>query len=172
MTPTPALHDGGGDNRDGGGGGGPDAPEGEVEMIDATLLRDVVNAGTPVVVRVELANYDPTSGHVTLELVADGSTVAARTVAVRASTERTVTLRGRLADPGEYDVDVNGLKIGPVEVREPPAESTPSGEETPADPPADALPGAGPPESGSAETVRSASAGGRRASTPRRHAPG
>jgi len=117
-------------------------------MIDATLLRDVVNPGTPVVVRVELPNYDPTSGHVTLELVADGSTVAARTVAVRASTERTVTLRGRLADTGEYDVDVNGLKIGPVEVREPPAESTPSGEVTPADPPADSLPGADPPRTG------------------------
>lgn len=109
-----------------------------MEIVDGTLVRGSVAAGTPLQVRVSLANYDPTRGRITLELGADGTVVGERTVAVGASTERTVVLKGRLAEPGEYALDVNGVALGTVAVTERPSE-TPSerGTDAPGGPPAD-----------------------------------
>lgn len=122
-TPTPTQSSGG----DGGGGGGQvgQSPDGEVEVVDRAVLNDSVLAGEPVVARVDLANYDPARGTITLGLGANGSTVAERTVAVDASTERTVLLRGELDDPGTYALGINGESAGTVTV-EPETTPTPT----------------------------------------------
>jgi hypothetical protein len=144
VTPTPTPDDGGGDGGDGGGGGGGGGgqpgggPDGEVEISDATLVQDTVPTGSQVVVRVDLANFDPARGTITLELAADGSVVAERTVAVGPSSERSVTLRTQFGDLGEYALDVNGMSVGTVVVTGEPSESTPSGTATPGGPPTDA----------------------------------
>jgi hypothetical protein len=101
------------------------------------LVRDTVQVGSPVTVRVDLANFDPARGTVTLELAADGSVVAERTVAVGASTERTVTIEARFDGPGEYALDVNGVDAGTVVVTEATSEATPPGTGTPDEQPPD-----------------------------------
>lgn len=85
-------------------------------------------------VRVDLANFDPARGRITLELAADGSVVAERTVAVGPSSERSVTLRTRFGDLGEYVLDVNGMDAGTVVVTGEPSEGTPPGRATPGGP--------------------------------------
>ena len=84
-------------------------------------------------VRVDLANFDPARGIITLELAADGSVVAERTVAVGPSSERSVTLRTRFGEPGEYALSVNGMNADTVVVT-----GEPPGAETPGSPPTDA----------------------------------
>lgn len=108
----------GGDGGDGGGGGGlPGGGEpGEVAVVDGALLNGTVSAGAPVVARVDLSNPDPASGRITLRLRADGSTLAERSVSVRASTDRTVYLATRFASPGTYALAVNGVSVGTVTV--------------------------------------------------------
>jgi hypothetical protein len=117
---------GGGDAPDRGGGGGSalgEDPSGEVEVVDATLLNETVATDAGVVARVDLANNDPVRGTVSLNLTANGSTVTERSVAVAASTERTVFLRHEFDRPGTYEVSVNGVALGAVSVT---AEATPT----------------------------------------------
>jgi hypothetical protein len=115
----------------GGGGGGGSAlgedPSGEVEVVDATLLNETVATGAGVVARVDLANDDPVRGLVSLNLTADGSTVTERSVAVAASSERTVFLRHEFDRPGTYEMSVNGVALGAVSVT---AEATPTKTDT------------------------------------------
>ncbi|MEF8862479.1 MAG: right-handed parallel beta-helix repeat-containing protein [Haloarculaceae archaeon] len=131
-TPTPGDDDDGGDGGGGGGGGGgqPGAgPSGEVELQNATLLNGTVTTDEAVVVRVNLANFDPARGRITLNFTADGATHTERTVAVGASAERTVFLRTTFLTPGTYALAVNGDPLGSVVVTaagtEPPAGTTP-----------------------------------------------
>lgn len=107
-----------GDGGDGGGGGGQPGggADGEVELTDRALLNDTVSTGEPVVARADLANFDPADGQFTLTLTADGSTVAERTVTVRASSRRTVDLSTRFGSPGTYALLLNGQAIGEVTV--------------------------------------------------------
>jgi len=124
STPTPDGTDGAessdGDGGDGGGGGGggqaSGASEGEVQITDRTLLNESLVAGGDAVVEVELANYDPTSGDVALNLSVDGTVVSTRTYSVGASTGRTVYLRASLNSPGSYELGVNGESVGTLEV--------------------------------------------------------
>jgi hypothetical protein len=118
ATPTPtAAPGGGGGGGDGGGqpGGGAD---GTVEIEDRVLLNDTIAAGESVVVQVDLANFDPARGTIGLTLTADGEVVEERTAAVGASSRRTVFVRGRLADPGTYTIELNGVELGEVTVTE------------------------------------------------------
>ncbi|MEF8841307.1 MAG: hypothetical protein V5A62_06725 [Haloarculaceae archaeon] len=113
ATPTATASDGGG----GGGGGQPgDDDGGEVEIRDASLLNGTVETDQAVVVRVDLANPDPTRGRITLALAADGETVAERTVAVGASTRRTVFVRTRFDTAGTYRLALDGEEVGTVTV--------------------------------------------------------
>jgi hypothetical protein len=125
-TPTPTATPGDGDGGDGGagggggGGGGPigGGADGEVEVEAAELLNESVTTDEAVVVRVDLANVDPASGRISLELTADGDVVAERTVSVAASSERIVYVRATLDSPGEYDIALNGEELGTVTVTE------------------------------------------------------
>jgi hypothetical protein len=124
-TPTPtATPDGddgdGGDGGAGGGGGGGGGvgAAGEVEIETTELLNESVTTDEAVVVRVDLANVDPASGRISLELTADGDVVAERTVSVAASSERIVYVRATLDSPGEYDIALNGEELGTVTVTE------------------------------------------------------
>lgn len=125
----------GGDGGDGGGGGGGGQPGGgsggEVEITDRVLLNDTVATGEPVVTRVDLANFDPAEGRITLTLSADGESVTGRTVAVGASTQRTVYLRYRFGSPGTYTLSVNGQSVGSVTVE---AGGTPTATQVPGTP--------------------------------------
>lgn len=107
----------GGDGGDGDGGGGSDGDtSGEVRIVGGRLLNETVTTDTDVVARVDLTNDDPVRGTVTLRLTTNGSTVAERTVAVGASTDRTVLVRHRVERSGTYDVSVNGVSLGSVRV--------------------------------------------------------
>jgi hypothetical protein len=107
---------GGGDSGGGGGGLPSRGASGEVELESRTLLNETVTADAPVVVAVDLANFDPSRGTITLSLMADDSTATERTVAVGASSERTVFLETRLGAPGTYELMVNGASVGSVTV--------------------------------------------------------
>lgn len=137
VTPatTPTEGTGGSSSGGGGGGGGGGQPgadaAGEVEIADRTLLNGSATTGTAVVARVDLVNYDPVRGTLSLTLTADGSTVAERSVAVAASSERTVLLRHAFDRPGGYELAVNGATVGTVAVAEP-ATVTPAPTSTPA----------------------------------------
>ncbi|MEF8878640.1 MAG: PGF-pre-PGF domain-containing protein, partial [Haloarculaceae archaeon] len=85
-----------------------------------------------------------------LELTADGSVVAERTVAVGPSSERSVTLQTRFGDLGEYALSVNGMGIGTVVVTEDTSEAAPPGTGTPGEQPTDVADG----EARSAAPVR------------------
>jgi hypothetical protein len=89
-----------------------------VDIETSELLNESVTTDEPVVVRVDLANVDPASGRISLELTADGDVVAERTVSVAASSERTVYVRATLDSPGEYDIALNGEELGTVTVTE------------------------------------------------------
>lgn len=130
TTPTPGDGDGDGDDGGGGGGGGgqPGGAPGDVEVTDRALLNGSVTTGEPVVVAVDLANFDPAGGRVTLTLAANASVVTERTVAVDASTRRTVYLETEFAEPGVYGISVEGSSVGTLEVT---AAGTPTPTPTP-----------------------------------------
>lgn len=111
-----ADSDDGGDGGGGGGGGLPGGDPGEVEITDRTLLNDTVAVGEPVLVGVDLANRDPARGQLTLTMSAEGGQTIERTVAVAASTRRTVYLRTRFDSPGRYTLSVGGVPVGTVTV--------------------------------------------------------
>ena len=117
ASPAPSGSDGG-DGGGGGGGGGPpsDRSTGEVQITDRTLLTESLVAGGEAVVEVTLANYDPASGDIALELTVDDSVVSSREVSVGASSGRTVRLRTTLNSPGTYELGVNGESAGTLEV--------------------------------------------------------
>ncbi|PSQ11026.1 hypothetical protein BRC93_07330 [Halobacteriales archaeon QS_5_70_15] len=69
-----------------------------------------------MVVRVDLSNFNPARGRITLNLTADRSLVAQRTVTVGIDERRTVYLRTTLDDPGRYEMALNGVALGSVEV--------------------------------------------------------
>ena len=126
-TATPGSGDGGdGGDGDGGGGQPGGGDDGEVTVESLELLNGTVSTAEPVVVRVDLANYDPAGGDTTLTLETDGTVLAERTVAVGASAERTVYLRAILNTPGTYPLSVNGESLGSLTV-------TPAPTQTPTD---------------------------------------
>lgn len=134
ATPAATPTEGTGGSSSGGGGGGGQSgtgAAGEVEIADRTLLNGSATTGTAVVARVDLVNYDPVRGTLSLTLTADGSTVTERSVAVAASSERTVLLRHAFDRPGSYELAVNGATVGTVAVAEP-ATATPAPTSTPA----------------------------------------
>ena len=132
ATPTPTATpgngdgDGGGGDGDGGGGGGGQpggGDDGEVTVESLELLNGTVDTAEPVVVRVDLANYDPAGGDTTLRLTTDGTVLAERTVSVGASAERTVYLRAVLDTPGTYPLALNGESLGSLTVTAAPTET-------------------------------------------------
>lgn len=122
----------GGDGNAGGGGGAPpgEVADGEVEVDGASLLNATVTTGDVVVTRVDLSNFDPASGRITLTLTANGVVVTGRTVSVGASTGRTVSLRHAFDRAGTYELAVNGEVVGTVTVTLPPT-ATPTPVPTP-----------------------------------------
>ncbi|MEF8841308.1 MAG: right-handed parallel beta-helix repeat-containing protein [Haloarculaceae archaeon] len=136
-TPTAAPGDGGG-----GGGGQPGAgPDGEVEIEGTELLNETVEGGQPVVVRVDLANFDPAQGRITLTMTADGEVVTERTVSVGASSRRTVFVRNVFDTAGTFTIGLNGETLGDVTVtaapgtpgETPPPTTSPPATPTPTD---------------------------------------
>jgi hypothetical protein len=113
VTSTPTSSDSGG-----GGGQAGGSESGEVEITDTTLLNESTTTGDEVVVRVDLANFDPVRGTISLALDAGGSTVTERSLAVGASTRRTVYLRHRFDRAGRHALSVNGEPVGSVVVSE------------------------------------------------------
>lgn len=111
---------GGSDDSDGGRGGGGgqpgDTPRGEVSIANLSLLNTTVTTDATVVTRVDLANFDPAAGRLTLTLTANRSVVAERTLSVGASSNRTVSLRHRFSRPGTYVLRVDGARAGVVRV--------------------------------------------------------
>ena len=87
-----------------------------MEIRDRRLLNETVAAGEEVVVRVDLANYHPARGRITLNLTANGSLVAQRTVTVGVDSERTVYLRAVPRVPGRYEMRLNDVSVGTVSV--------------------------------------------------------
>jgi hypothetical protein len=118
TTPTPTEEPGdGGDGGGGGGGGvGGGGAAGVVEFADRVLLNDTVEAGRSIAVRVDLSNFDPSQGRITLNLTANGDLVSQRTVAVAASSDRTVFVRHRFGEAGTYTLALNGFELGSVAV--------------------------------------------------------
>ena len=116
ATPTPTPDDGDGSSGGGGGGQPGGGADGEVQIQDSTLLNESVSAGRSVVVRVDLANFDPVRGTITLNLASDGTNVTERSVAVGASSERTVYLRVTFETPGTYSLALDGDPLGSVTV--------------------------------------------------------
>ena len=114
-TATPAPGGDGG----GGGGGGTAAENGTVELREATLLNGTAAVGEEVLVEVALSNVDPVRGRIDLRLSADGDVLTERTVAVAASTDRTVLLRTTFETPGRYPLAVGDRSLGAVEVAAP-----------------------------------------------------
>ena len=154
ATATDTPDDGGdGDDDgdgDGGGGAGTDGGEaGEVGIEGVELLNGTVRTGDPVVVRVALSNVDPVRGRTTLNLTADGAVLTDRTVAVAASSERSVLLRTRIATPGTYalaldDRDLGNITVTAAETPSPTAPTTPPPTVETASPTAGAGAGPGP----------------------------
>ena len=125
-TATPGSGDGGGGDGGGGGGGGgqPDVgDDGEVTVEGTELLNGTVSTAEPIVVRVDLANFDPAGGDTTLRLTTDGTVLVERTVSVGASAERTVYLQAVLDTPGTYPLALNGESLGSLTVTAAPTET-------------------------------------------------
>lgn len=87
-----------------------------MEITDRRLLNDTVTTGEEVVVRVDLANHNPIRGRITLNLTANRSLVAQRTVTVGFDAQRTVHLRAVPRVPGRYEMRLDGVPIGTLEV--------------------------------------------------------
>jgi hypothetical protein len=87
-----------------------------VEITNLSLLNTTATTDAAVVTRVDLANFDPVDGRITLTLIANGSVVTERTLSVGASSRRTVYLRHRFRQPGTYGLRVNGSPVGRVTV--------------------------------------------------------
>jgi hypothetical protein len=87
-----------------------------VEFADRVLLNDTVEAGRSIAVRVDLSNFDPSQGRITLNLTANGELVSQRTVAVAASSDRTLFVRHRFGEAGTYTLSLNGVELGSVTV--------------------------------------------------------
>jgi hypothetical protein len=121
VTVSNESTDGGGEDGDSGAGGGGQpgsAPGGEVDITDSALLNGTATTDTAVVAQVDLANYDPTRGTISLTLRADGAVVTERSLSVRASNERTVFLRHEFDRTGTYELSLNGDSLGTVTVTE------------------------------------------------------
>jgi hypothetical protein len=120
-----------------------------VQVQDVSLLNGSVTTEGRVVVRVALTNFDPVRGRTTLNLTADGAALTDRTVAVAASSERSVLLRTRIATPGTYalaldDRDLGNLTVTAAETPSPTAPTTPPPTVETASPTAGAGAGPGP----------------------------
>jgi hypothetical protein len=112
-----------------------------VEITDQELLNGTVTTGEEVVVRVDLANFHPARGEITLNLTTDFTLAAQRTVTVGVDERRTVYLRTVPDAPGEYDLRLNGVSVGTLTVTagdgattastDRPAKSSPSTETDP-----------------------------------------
>jgi hypothetical protein len=126
AAPTPTATPEPGGDGGGGGGGGAAAENGTVELRGATLLNGTAAVGEEVLVRVALANVDPVRGRIDLRLTADGEVLAERTVAVAASTDRTVLLRTTFETPGRYPLAVEDRSLGTLEVAAPTDTATPT----------------------------------------------
>jgi len=87
-----------------------------VEITDRRLLNETVTTDSDVVVRVDLTNFDPARGRITLNLTADRTLVAQRTVTVGVDGRRTVDVRATLDGPGRYEIRLNGVSVGTVTV--------------------------------------------------------
>jgi hypothetical protein len=87
-----------------------------VEVEDRELLNGTVATGEEVVVRVDLSNFHPARGRITLNLTADGTVVARRTVTVGVDERRTVYLRAVPNDPGQYELRLDGVSVGTLTV--------------------------------------------------------
>ena len=130
-TVTPESGDGGSDS--GGSGQAGSGAGGTVEIQTAELLNETVTTDESATVRVDLANPDPASGEIDLQLTANGTVTTAETVSVASSTERTVFVRAMFDSPGMYGLALNNQSLGTLTVSASSAE-TPTetaGPETP-----------------------------------------
>ena len=100
-------------------------------VADRALLNETVTTAAPVVVRADLENFYPARGSLTLNLTADGTLVAQRTVSVDVDGQRTVYLRAQFSTPGNYELRLNGVPVGAVIVASEPATTTGSPSATP-----------------------------------------
>lgn len=118
ATPTPTTGDGGSSGGGSGGGGGSvgGTPDGNVQIVDRTLLNGTVSPASDVVVRVGLSNLYPARGRITLNLTADRALATQRTVTVGVDEQRTALLRTRFDAPGRYEIRLNGVSVGTVRV--------------------------------------------------------
>lgn len=126
-TPTPSESDG----ASGGGGGGQTGaePHGDAEIAAQSLLNETATTEENVVVRVDLENFHPSRGTITLSLVANQTPINQRTVSLGMDAQRTVYLRTQFDDPGRYALQLNGLSVGTVTVSE--VSETETGSPTP-----------------------------------------
>lgn len=76
-----------------------------------------------MVVAVELANFDPVRGRITLNLTANRTLTAQRSVTVGMDARRTVYLQTTFDRPGRYRLRLNGDTVGSVLVTAPPTET-------------------------------------------------
>lgn len=94
-----------------------------MEITDRRLLNGTVTTGADVMVRVDLANFYPARGRIVLNLTANRTLVAQRTVAVGVDSRRTVTVRAEFDRPRRYRLRLNGVAVGVVTVRPAPTAS-------------------------------------------------
>ena len=87
-----------------------------MEITDRELLNETVPAGEEAVVRVDLQNFHPARGKITLNLTTDYTLVTSRTVTVGVDERRTVYLRTVPDTPGEYEIRLNDVSVGTLSV--------------------------------------------------------
>jgi PGF-CTERM protein len=126
-------------------------PTGDVEVTDADLSTTSVETGESVTVSATVENTQGATAAKTLRLRVDGISAAQQTVYVPADTNETYQFSYAPSRTGEFDVTVNGLDAGTLDVSEAAAggggSSVVGGAETPT--PTDGSSGAATPTDGS-----------------------
>lgn len=122
-TPTPTASTGGddGDDSNGGGSGGGGSistgeSQGDVSIVNRMLLNETTTTDAAVVVQADLTNFYPARGHITLNLTTSSTLLTEQTVSVGIDAKRTVYLRAQVETPGRYELRLNGVSVGTVEV--------------------------------------------------------
>lgn len=90
-------------------------PEPAPTLIDASLPEPVY-VGDPVTIAAEVDN-DGGAGRAVLSLTVDGKTVARKRVELGRAERATVEFRHTFDDPGEYEIGIDGERVGTIAVQ-------------------------------------------------------
>lgn len=106
-----------------------DEPEAVLDVIDASLGDDEVEAGDEVTITAEIENTGDATGELAVDLEVDGIIEDTAVVEVEPGESESVEFIHLFAEAGAYPVSVNGVEAGMVTVES--KESTPTPTSTP-----------------------------------------